>query len=324
MKLKKSTIFISLLLIVLIIFLIIAPEISISACLSGIEVWATNILPALFPFLLFTKLLGELGFITYISDFISPITEKLYNTSGISGYVYLMSIFSGYPVGAKITSDLVENKIIDNGQASRITTFTSTSGPLFVLGTVAIGMFNNKTLGYVVLLSHFVGALLNGLLYRKYKYTSPRNPKVTILTEQQKNILEDSMLSSIKSIMIVGGYISIFFMLITILNSFNIYTPILYITSKVLHIDPQIITAIINGIIELTRGCLDVQACHLSVKTSAMILSGLISFGGLSINLQAYTFLKKANINMKFYLLQKITHSLISIALAFIFGLIIL
>lgn len=323
---KKHVIFISLFLLILIVFLVIAPEISISACLMGINVWATNILPALFPFFVFTKLLGELGFITYISKGIAPVTKKLFNTSGISSYVYLMSILSGYPVGAKLTSDLYSKNIIDLGEAHRITTFTSTSGPLFILGTVALGMFENKTLGYVIILSHFIGAILNGLIYRKYMVSESKINKPNIIfNEPQKNLLEECMLSSIKSILIVGGYISIFFMLITIFNNFNFFYPITFVLNKLIPTLPNnIINSVLSGIIELTRGCLDLSACGLSLRINAIILSGLVSFGGISINLQALTFLKKMNINLKFYFLQKITHSLLSVVLAFGFGFILL
>lgn len=323
---KKHIVFISILLIILLSFLVIVPEVSISACLTGINVWATSILPALFPFFFFTKLLGDLGFITYISRGVAPLTKHLFNTSGISSYVYLMSILSGYPVGAKITSDLYENKIIDLGEAHRIVTFTSTSGPLFILGTVAVGMFENKTIGYVVLLAHFIGAIVNGLCYRKYmlkteKTIKPNNVSAT----QTENILENCMFSSIKSILIVGGYIAIFFMLITIFNHFNLFLPITFVLSKIFpNLNENIITSVLNGIIELTRGCLDLSTCGLNLNVSAIILSGLISFGGISINLQALTFLKKMNINLKFYLCQKLTHALFSMVLAFLFGLVIL
>lgn len=299
--------------------MVISPEISIKACLTGINVWATNILPALFPFFVFTKILSELGFINNISKNIAPVTQKLFNTSGISGYVYLMSIISGYPVGAKITSDLYLNKVISKGEAHRIVTFTSTSGPLFILGTVAFGMFNNKTLGYIVLIAHFVGAIVNGLFYRNYLKENSENKTKILSNTLSKNLLEDCMLSSIKSILIVGGYISLFFMIITILNNYNILLPITFVFSKLMpFINSNVICAIINGIIELTRGCLDLSLCGLSLNTCAVILSGLISFGGISINLQALTFLKKMNINLRFYFFQKFTHALISMAIALI------
>ncbi len=320
---KKNTILLSFLILLIIVCLVIVPEVAISASLNGISVWATNILPALFPFFFFTKLLNELGVINSASTYISPLTQKLYNTSGISGYVYLMSILSGYPVGAKLTSDLYENKVIDLGQAHRIVSFTSTSGPLFILGTVAVGMFNNKTLGFVVLFAHFIGALINGLIYRKYMLNSVNS--VTIKTTlPNQNILESCMINSIKSIVIVGGYICIFFIIITIINNFNILYPITAILNKIFpKMNHQIVISMLNGLIELTKGCLDLSKLNLSPALSSVIISGLTSFGGISINLQALTFLKKMNINLKFYFLQKTTHTAISIIIASLLALVV-
>lgn len=255
-----------------------------------------------------------------MSGVFSPITKKLYNTSGISGYIYLMSILSGYPVGAKLTCDLYNNHQIDYGQAHRIIAFTSTSGPLFILGTVAIGMFGNPQIGYVIIIAHFLGALLNGLIYRKYLTKTKTNgiEKLNVNTPN-KNILEETMYSSIKSILIVGGYVSLFFMIITVLNHYHILNPINYLICKILpSINPSVVSAITNGVIELTKGCLDLSTLNLSPKLVAPILTGLVSFGGISIFLQASTFLNSININLKYYFLQKITHTLISVLLSIV------
>ena len=316
---KKSTlILITSTILFFIIILVISPKLCIEACFSGLNVWATSLLPALLPFFIFTKLLSELGVINTMSSVFSPITKKLYNTSGISGYIYLMSILSGYPVGAKLTCDLYKNNQIDIGQAHRIIAFTSTSGPLFILGTVAIGMFNNPKIGYVVIISHFVGALLNGLLYRKYLTKSPTvGVEKLEFNKSNKNILEETMYSSIKSILIVGGYVSLFFMIITVLNHYNILNPINFLICKLIPFaNPSVVSAISNGVIELTKGCLDLSTLNLTPKISATILSGLVSFGGISIFLQASTFLKSLNINLKYYFFQKITHTILSVLIS--------
>ncbi len=315
---KKHVNIISLVLLAIIILFVIAPEVSIKACLAGINVWATSILPALFPFFFFTKILSELNVITKLSKSIAPLTRKIFNTPGISGYVYLMSILSGYPVGAKITSDFYENKIISADEAHRIVTFTSTSGPLFILGTVAIGMFAHKGMGYIILVSHFVGAILNGIFFRNYKLKSVTN-NIQTSNVVSKNMLEECMLNSIKSILIVGGYVSIFFMLITMFNHFNIFLPFLLLLKSIFPlIDTGVVNAIFSGIIELTRGCLDLSLTSLTIKQSAPILSAIISFGGLSINLQSLTFLRKMNITLRFFFLQKTTHAIFSVLLCLI------
>jgi len=46
--------------------------------------------------------------------------------------------------------------------------FCSTSGPLFMIGAVAVGMFKNPLLGPLIALSHYLGALTVGLIFRFY------------------------------------------------------------------------------------------------------------------------------------------------------------
>ncbi len=325
---KKQNLFFSLIIVILIILFIINPTSNLEACLNGIIIWGTAVAPALFPFLIFTKLLCELNFVENVSRFLSPITKKLYNTPGISAYIYTMSVLSGYPVGAKLTADFYEKGLITQGQAIRITTFTSTSGPLFIIGTVGIGMFGEKLIGITILISHFIGALINGLFYRNYMFE-----KVTISStinyshKSTKNMLEEIMLTSIKSILIVGGYVAIFFVIITILNDFNAFYPIKYILSNIfnlINIPTSTITPILNGLVEVTRGCLDLSLVqNLSFTYKTVITTFLISFGGFSIYMQAITFIKKFNIKMSFYLFQKFTHALISSVVAYLLCLII-
>jgi nucleoside recognition membrane protein YjiH len=108
---------------------------------QGLRLWATKVLPALLPFFILVKLLSYTTFSQTIGNFLSPITYRFYRVGGIAGYIYIMSILSGYPVGAKLTADFYKENYISKRQAHTISAFTSTSGPLFVLGTVGIGLF---------------------------------------------------------------------------------------------------------------------------------------------------------------------------------------
>ncbi len=322
MKKRK---FLILILLILIFFLVLNPAQNIDSFFMGISVWATALLPALFPFFFFTKLLAHLHFPQDLGRILSPITKKLYNTDGISGYIFAMSILSGYPVGAKLTADFYESQLISREQAIRITAYTSTSGPLFVVGTVGIGMFASTYLGLVVLLSHFLSAITNGLLYRNYGMKKNKVIKnqnlhnfyntVTTKDSQPTNILEDSMLSSIKSILIIGGYVAIFFMIITLLNNYNLILPLTFPLQKLLSafsLPTNLSAPIINGLIEVTRGNLDLSKLHINIKLATIISSFIVSFGSFSVHAQAYTFLKKIRIPFSLYLLQKTTHACLS------------
>lgn len=317
MKQNKLKIILSILLLSAIFLFVLSPEENIEACLKGLIVWATALVPALLPFFFFTRLLSKLGVVEAISKRLAKITSKLFHTSGISAYIYCMSILTGYPMGAKLTADYYEMGLIDRGQAHRITTFTSTSGPLFIIGTVGIGMFRSPLIGLVVLIAHFVGAFLNGLLYRNYMYEP--SSVLTLNTPVKPNTpsTEDSMMSTITSLLIVGGYVALFFTIITMLNNYHILTPIQLFLKTILdlfHLPTGIAYGLTNGLIEMTRGCLDLVGTTRSTAIACVALTGIISFGGLSISCQALTFLKKFRIKIPFFFLQKTTQAIISMA----------
>ena len=129
--------------IAIIIIIASIPKVAIQTFSQGILIWATKILPALLPFFILTKLLSYTTFISTIGKFLSPITKKLYGVGGVSGYIYLMSILSGYPIGAKIIADLYQKKQINENEAKKMIIFCTTSGPIFVIGTVGTLMFKN-------------------------------------------------------------------------------------------------------------------------------------------------------------------------------------
>lgn len=321
---KNKNILITVILAFITFFMILDPKQSIDACFNGLKVWSTTLVPALFPFFFITKILSELNVLHKLGSLFAPITKKLYNVPGISGYVYIMGIVSGYPVSAKITSDLYKNNLISKGQACRITAFTSTSGPLFVIGSVGIGMFLNKQLGFVILISHILGAFLNGLIYRNYMKDENTCISPTQTAKTNENMLENCMLASIKSVLVVGGYVCFFFMVITIINSTGILAPINAFLAKIFNINYTTISSLTNGLIEVTKGCFDLSLTTSSLKTLCVLATGMISFGGFSIFLQSLTFLKSFNISTKYFLCVKLTQTIISCVIAYVLAIILL
>ena len=296
-------------LILCIISLIVAmPSIAIDSFYKGITIWAKNVLPSLLPFFILTKLLSFTPVLSTIGNFLSPITCKLYGVGGVSGYIYIMSIISGYPVGAKLTSDLHSRGDITSGQAITISAFTSTSGPLFIIGTIAIGFFKSLKLGIIILISHFIGALLNGLIYRK---KGNSDVKIYNFQKHSQNILNESMKNSIESIFVIGGFIALFYMILQILIEVKAFTFLTY-PLEFLGVNKSISLSIISGLIEITTGAMMLSSTTLNFKPIATILSFLVSFGGFSIHAQAYTFLKSFNMPYMNFFIQKLTHAIIS------------
>lgn len=300
--------------------IIINPATYITSCLNGIIVWATVVLPALLPFMFFTKTLTELGVVEILATKFK-LFPKIFKVPSVAVYVFVLSILSGYPVGAKIVADLYESGNITKEEAYKITTFTSNSGPMFILGSVGIGMFANKKFGIIILISHILGALINGLVYRNHKEKNLEKNKKIIIKNNLS--LGELMWNTVNSVLIIGGFIALFFVIIEILNNLHIFSPISNLFSSIFNCNSNIFNAIFNGIFEITRGCLDISKLGLNEFFSGLLCTFIISFGGLATAMQAFVFLKKFDMRFSFFIKQKITHaifaSIISIIILFIF-----
>ena len=293
----------------IIIAIIVSPQKYIEVSMNAIIIWAKVLLPSLLPFFIFTKILTSLGYVKTFSTCFKNITYKLYKTPPISSYVFLMSILTGYPVGSKLTSDLYNNGFLSKQDAKKCITYTSNSGPMFIIGSVGIGMLLNKTAGYIILISHILGAILNGLLYRKISSNEP-DKKINNNLQVQENSLSSCVMDSIYSILLIGGIMIVAFIIIEMLNSINIFSPINSVISK-LGIESSITSSITNGLFEITRGCLETSTLNCSITLKTIISCFIISFGGFSTVLQAMAFLKNI-VTYRFFVLQKTTHTIIS------------
>ena len=326
--------------------MIISPAKFIKEGLNGISAWAFNVLPSVLPFIFFTKALSSLGQMEKLTRPFQHVTKTLFNTPPISFYAFFMAILSGYPVGSKMIADLYMQGKITQEDAYRMSAFCSTSGPMFIIGAVGIGMFKNSLVGYILFLSHILSAFLNGLIYRKlglkndYKdkptkknisqttkiqgknklknkddkfsqkntiNTQSKNNEIKINQNSDTNLnranektsdISEIVLSSTLAILSVGCIITIFFIIIECLSPiFNLF--------------PENISALLEGIVEITKGCLSLSTLS-NIKLAVILASFVISFGGISTLLQSITMLRQVKIPIKLFALQKLTHALLS------------
>ncbi len=268
----------------------------LSCSLDGITAWAFNVLPCVLPFMFFTRVLSSLDVIPSLTRPFAPITKRLFKTPSISIYAFCMAILSGYPVGSKLVADLYLQGKISQEDAFKMTSFCSTSGPMFIIGAVGIGMFKSTKIGYILFASHVLGAILNGILFRNFKLKSNTTLKEDVSKEkQQKNDISEIILSSTLSILSVGCIITIFFIII------ECFSPILSLLPENLHF-------FFEGIIEITKGCMSLSTIK-NQFLATTLCSFVIGFGGISTILQSLTMLTKTKMPVKLFVIQKICHA---------------
>lgn len=317
------------LLVIILTFLIVAlsafPDVYSQTTFSGIKLWATAVLPSLLPYFFLTALLTKINVLSHFCNRLTPLMKKPFRLSGSAVYAFFISILSGYPVGSKIIADLYEQKSISDGEATRMSILCSTSGPLFVIGAVGNAMFKSKTVGFILYLSHVLSAIFTALLFRKVggkeKEFSP-----IFLSQNDDNALYSAVYSSVISALIVGGFVSVFYVISQILIDFKILYPLSFLTGAILKpIGGSFLQgeAFSVGLVEFTKGSLLLSQTG-TTSLSLSICCFLITFGGLSVILQSLTFLKKANVKAPFFILGKLVQGTIAGCLCYLTCLIFL
>ncbi len=324
-SLRKNLI--SILFILFTLCLVIFSKQNITAAKNGLLLWVNNVVPSLFPFFIATELLSQTNIVDYIGRIFNKIMQPLFNVSGIGAYALVLGIISGYPVGAKIVTEFRQKNLCTKEEAERLITFTNNSGPLFILGTVGIGLFYDVSIGILLLITHLLSALTVGIIFRFWKYKTSSNIKskntsfnyntsTTPRISDLGNLLANSITKATSTIMLIGGFVVLFSIVISILNTSNFFAIISNILEPIFNlfgISKDFITPIFSGIIELTTGVNLVSIVPSKyISTNIIICAFLLGFGGISILLQVFSITSKSDISIKPYIIGKIMQGFIA------------
>ena len=280
------------------ILMVIFPTIALNSARKGISLWLTNVLPALLPFFICANFLQNIGVIRIFRAGVFP---------------FAMSVLSGYPMGAKIVGDLRRDGEISLEEAKRLMSFCSTSGPAFMIGSVGAGMLGSGMLGGIIATAHYAGALANGVLYTAIIGKSCHSDIAPVRNRVQDKGMQESfteaIIMSFRSLGIVLAYI-VLFMLIT---------DLIHMCGGLSLVNSQEIRALIKGFFEMTVGCGAVAECSEATDfLKCVMCSGIMSWGGLSVIGQSASMLAGTGITVRYLILSKFTHGVLSAAAAFI------
>ena len=217
------------------ICLIIFSKTNLTATKSGLELWSTSVLPSLLPFFIAVELLKYTDIIKILGKLFNPIMRPIFNVPGAASFALIMGIISGYPTGAKIVSDFKKEGICSDIECERLIAFTNNSGPLFIISTVGISFLGDTRTGILLFITHILACLSVGFLFRWWKNGKKSNysNNSNLLSQPEKNnkkanlnnlgeILATSIMNSISTIVMIGGFVAIFSVIVSILKESQI------------------------------------------------------------------------------------------------------
>ena len=320
--------------------LVVFSKSNLSSAKDGLILWANNIVPSLLPFFIATELLGYTDIISKLGKALNPIMRPLFNVPGIGSFALLMGIISGYPTGAKIVVNLRNEGLCTKEEAERLLAFTNNSGPLFILGTVGIIFFGNSTIGFLLLFTHILASLSVGFIFRfwkknnsnqiKYYQKNSKNTNIINTNKEEVNffnlgdILGKSIYSSIKTVVIIGGFVVLFSVVLSILKNSNIISILAHILYPILKCfginNINFSISIINGFLELTNGVsIASSIAYKQISINIIISAFLLGFGGISVLLQVWSIISKTDISIKSYFIGKLLHGILAAFFTFTF-----
>ena len=216
------------------------------------------------------------------------------------------------------------NSICSKAEGERLLAFTNNSGPLFIIGTVGISLFGNTTIGVLLFITHLLACITVGLFFRFWSLKAEKNfirhttsfssnlKSSSLSIKDLGNVLSKSISSAISSVVLIGGFVVFFSVVISILNTsgfINFTVNLFYPIFKVFDISPQFVKSIFSGIIELTNGLKIATSIPVkNISLTIIICAFLLGFGGISILLQVFSIISKSDLSIKPYILGKFLH----------------
>ncbi len=285
------------------------------AITDGIKLWAACVLPALFPYFFATTVLSSLSVTGKFAKKLSPLTEKLFNASGLMGYAFSLSATSGYPVGAKTVADLKKSGLISETEAVRASTFCSSPSPMFLIASVGSITFNDRKFGVCLFISNLLAAVTTGIFFSFYKRKDAPT-RETLTFKRADNVLYNGVYSAVISILVVGGLIALFSVITAILTDFNALKPITAFIGLFTD-DESVKNGIAAGLLECTGGLKILSSAKNAVKVLP-VAAALSGFGGCCVLAQSAAYLKTAKIKLAPFFLAKTAHAILSFLFGFI------
>ena len=250
--------------------MLLMPSQSIDGAKHGISLCINAVIPSLFPFFVCSRMIVSSGIAQIIGRKTGKAFEFVFGINKDCAFSFIAGLLCGYPVGAKIVGDMYKNKQCTKSEAQRMLAFCNNSGPLFIIGTVGVGMLHSAKSGLILYIAHILSAIATGIIVRLIIPAKQKNCKVEFHTTILSGNFHDALTDSIKSMASVCGNIVFFSVIISALNP--ILTSILpTLTGR----------GLASGIIEISTGI-----SILSKEGQLPVIGFLLAWSGISVIMQ--------------------------------------
>ena len=296
----------------LIIIILSRPESTFQYAYEGLYQWAAKMVPTLFPFMMISSIMVYSGADLELGRMLSHVLRKLYRYSSYGLYALFMGFFCGFPMGAKVVSDLYEKEKISRSEADTLLSFCNNIGPAYFMGIIIPILHEcgyQNTLPFVFGM-YGIPAVYGIVMGRLHAAEIPDTPSAGVRphTSGTPQIslaasLKRSCMDNTQSLILLGGYI-------TFTNAFRIFLDLmpLSVNSKNL----------LSSFLEIIGGVQADYTTTLLPDQKVFWIMTALCFGGISCIMQTSSFLERSGLSISHYLKHKVMTTLISAVYYFV------
>ena len=172
------------------------PETVKNGVSNGIVLCFKIIIPSLFPFAVLSFFINSSFYKIKIPWFADKFTHFIFGLSAIETEVFLMSMISGYPMGAHLVSRLYKNKFISKKRAETLLGFCVNGGPSFIIIAVGTGMLGYRKAGIILFISHvaaaFVICRISTILNKESCFNGGTENKMSVISDRFVSSVADA------------------------------------------------------------------------------------------------------------------------------------
>jgi len=192
-------------------------------------------------------------------------------------------------------------------------------------------MFGSAKLGYFIMVTHYISALITGLIFRYYgtksdaplphrAWKAPGSERPLVSGSQSRPpsfgaVLGSSVKNAVETLALVGGFIILFSVIVKIMEITHLAGFASPLLGGVLGVSNQTAGGLLTGIIEVTNGARAISGDNFS-REQITAVCAVIAFGGFCIHAQTISFIAHTDIKASVYLIAKAMQAVIAAAAA--------
>ena len=295
------------------LYLLCRPQAASASVRSGLLLWYHSVVPTLLPFMLLTGLLLRLRLLEPLLPFLQRCLAPIFGCSGYGVFAILCGFTAGFPMGAKLTRTLLDQKKISHKEACHLIGFVNNPSPAFLLSYVAADQWQHPELGILLIGNVFGSALLYGILssfrFRSVRTDPSRSGSVRAAAIHESpqdcfalidSCIEDAVSATVR----IGVYLIAFSMLVDTAASIPLAsTPV---------------GLVLFAALELTNGIHLIAHSTLSFQVQLVLIPALAAFGGCSVIAQSIGIASMDHDMLRSYLKSRPGVVMISCLLSFL------